>query len=143
MAMYALMIVPHDWDTDQAPGLSEAGYEQWKHEIEAGIRVVLFKDAPVSAVVAEGELSGIALKLAELPSQNIHHTPMTRFGKQADYVLPIRILYQRDETTQIPLATVRQYLDDALFPQPSEEWRLLDDQTYQAVIQGWPGTAPA
>jgi hypothetical protein len=131
----AIVVVPPDWTPDKALGFSEAIYQQWHDQIKSGMRVLVFKAAPVNALVAEGEAPGIFARVAEWPDVNIGERPKTAFGTNADYVMPLNVLYMRAEANQVPLEQVREFIADPDFP--NVEFLPTDEDAYHALTN-WP-----
>src|SRR5262245_60650932 len=116
MLNYAIVVVPPDWDSQQAIGFSSAAYDQWHDQIEAGMRVLIFKAPPLNALAGEGESLGVFAKLADWPDVNVSSPPKTAFGARASYVMPLSMLYMWAEAKQIPLEQVRERITDPDFP---------------------------
>lgn len=136
MSHYAIAVVPPDWTPEKPLAFSEADYNRWRDTVQAGTRVLIFKTAPINALIAEAEVHDqIFLHLTEWPMANVGEFLKTSSGEIATYVLPIRILYDRDDTIQIPLATVRQAVDDPQFPQ--QAWLPIEQPAYSALTN-WP-----
>jgi hypothetical protein len=135
MSYYAIAVVAPEWTPENPLAFTEAGYNRWKESIEPGTRVLIFKAAPVNALVAEGEVHDTHfLHLTEWPMANVGEFLKSGDGEIATYVLPIRILYTR-ENIEIPLETIHQYVDAPQFPH--QEWLPIDLNAYNALTN-WP-----
>lgn len=136
MAYYAIAVVPPDWEPSKPLSFSDTGYNEWNGHVMAGTRVLIYKPAPVNAIVAEAEVPDARfLRLDEWPAANVGEALRTGFGAAATHILPLRVLYTRDDTTHIPLDTVREYLEDESFP--TEEWHVIEQTAYQSLTN-WP-----
>ncbi len=58
MLLYALKVVPPEWDEQMPIPFTQAEHDQWRDQIQTGTRVLIFKGAPVNQLVAEGEVHG-------------------------------------------------------------------------------------
>lgn len=130
-----MVVVPSDWTTETAIGLSESGYKSWAENMVQGQRVLIYKAAPVDAVIGEGEVPDqIGQRLDDWPATT-HQQPLTGLGQPAEYLLPLRILYTRAQTNYVPLSEVRKWVNAPDFPQV--EWLPLPKDAYQAMTN-WP-----
>ena len=135
MSLYALAVVPPGWQSGMPLPFTKAGHEQWQDRLEAGTRLV-FYDPSRQAIIGEGEVQGIFIQPKEWPKTSTDDLPSSIAN--ADYVLPVRVLYQREALALIPLAEVRRALEDDHFPQGVGEARELDDGAYQRLTENWP-----
>lgn len=131
MPNHALVVVSPDWDPDKALGFSAAAYQEWHDKIEAGMRLLIYKSHPISAIVGEGESHGIFAKLADWPTSK--EPPKTAFGVRATYVMPLRVLYMR--TDPIPFERVKQRITDPAFPDV-EILPVAEDDYH--ILTNWP-----
>jgi hypothetical protein len=137
MSQYAIRVIASDWELEQPLPFSEEGYQRWRDEIEAGTRVVLYQSAPVNAIVAEGQVSGIFVKLDEWPESTRERIPGSVAGTQAAYALPLQILYRRGPTAYIPLEHIREHLDEN-FPESALEWLPIEKMAYHEFTRDFP-----
>jgi hypothetical protein len=114
---------------------SKEAHDQWRDKLEAGTRIILY-DHGQEAIVGEGEAHGIFIRPQEWPSTSTDELPHSI--ADADYVLPLRTLYQREAAALIPLGEVRRSLNDNGFPHHTGEIREIDGTTYQLLTQDWP-----
>lgn len=136
MLAYGIIVVPAEWTPDDAVGFSDEMVQKWGDQMDSGLRLLIYRNEPVNAIVAEGEVfDRIFQKLDEWPGVNVAERPMTGLHERATYVLPLRILYTRSDNDFIPMTTVRERLDDADFP--DAEFRPLDLIEYNALTN-WP-----
>jgi hypothetical protein len=135
VSLYALAVLPQGWNFGMPLPFSKAAHDLWKDRLEAGTRLV-FYDPTRQAITGEGEVHGIFIQPKEWPATSTDDLPPSIAS--AEYVLPVRVLYQRDALALIPLAEVRRALEDDSFPQSSEEVRELDSGAYQLLTQNWP-----
>ncbi|MBI5671627.1 MAG: hypothetical protein HZC41_26845 [Chloroflexi bacterium] len=130
----AILTVPADWTVDTPIGLSQQTVDEIFDDLHEGMRVLIFKGAPVNAIVAEGEIvDQVLVKLDEWPSVNVRQRPMNAWGKPTDYVVPLRILYTRAEHNQVPLTTILDWADSPI----NAEWIPLDRDSYERFTN-WP-----
>jgi hypothetical protein len=131
-----LLVVPSDWIAEMAVGLSEDTYQRYFDHLQSGMRVLIYKPAPVDAIVAEGEvIDHLMLRLSDWPHVSIRERPRTGLGKPADYVLPLRMLYSRPSFNYIGLPTIQEWIDDPDFP--NVECLLINQDAY-AELSNWP-----
>jgi hypothetical protein len=137
---YAIATVPEDWTTENPLGFSEAAYEKWNRSIEPGTRVLIFKGAPVNAVIAEAVVpDNVFQKISDWPQQDMHSVPRTAIGEAATYILPLRVLFTHGSQQHVPLASVREALGDEDFM--GKEWLPIDHTTYDR-LNTFPDTTP-
>jgi hypothetical protein len=130
----AVVTVPADWTPETPVGLSADTHRQYIDSLQSGMRVLIYKGAPVNAIVAEGEvIDQMMVRLDDWP--NVKQRPMTGTGKPADYVLPLRILYSRAAFATIDLPTVKDWIDNPDFP--NVEWLPLSPDAY-GELTNWP-----
>jgi hypothetical protein len=136
MLAYGIIVVPAEWTPDDAVGFSDEMVQKWGDQMDSGLRLLIYKNEPVNAIVAEGVMSDrIFQKLDEWPGVNVAERPMTGLHERATYLLPLRILYTRAEDDTIPVTKVRERLNDPDFP--DAEFRPLDLTAYGALTN-WP-----
>ena len=133
MPNYALVVVPPDWEPDKAIGFSDAVYQQWHDKIQAGMRVLIFKDRPINAIVGEGECLGVFARLTDWP--NVKEPPMTALGARATYIMPLELLYMRAQANQVQLAQVKERITDQAFP--NIEFMPVEEDDYN-ILTNWP-----
>jgi hypothetical protein len=132
----AIVVVPSDWTPEHAVGLSEETHQRYFDMLRSGSRVLIYKSAPVDAIVAEGEvIDQMMVRLDEWPATNVHERPHTGVGTRADYVLPLRILYSRASFDYISLPVVQEWVNDPDFPHV--EWLPIDEDAY-GELTNWP-----
>lgn len=135
MSLFTLYVVPPGWRLGMPLPFTKAAHDVWRERLEAGTRIVLY-DPAREAVVAEGEVHGIFIQPREWPNTSLDELPPSIAN--ADYALPVRLLYQREAEALIPLGDVRRALEDEQFPQAAGELRELNNDTYQLLTQDWP-----
>lgn len=136
MIQYAIKVVPPEWNEDLPIPFTRTEHERWHDQIQNGTRVLIFKSAPVNQLVAEGEVRGFFV-------QPHRWTPTSTDGlpdslANADYLLPLGVLYTRKADARFSLTEVRAALEDPAFPRDDGEWRELDLDHYQRLIQKFP-----
>ncbi len=136
MSSYAILIVPSEWEPDQAPGLSAAGRQQWLDQMPISTRVLIYKSEPVNAIVAEGEYVGLIENIAEWPDRNVSEQPTAGANATGQHVMPLRILYTRDRSQYVSLERIREYVPD--FSPGQTEWQPIATEAYQELAD-WPG----
>ncbi len=137
MLLYALKVVPPEWDEQLPIPFTQAEHDQWRDQIQNGTRVLIFKGAPVNQLVAEGEVHGFFVQPHRWSERATHGLPDAL--ALADYLLPLGVLYTRQTPeSRHSLNSVRSALNDPLFPHSPGEWRPLDFKEYQRLIQDFP-----
>lgn len=131
MAIYAQKVVPGDWDINNPLPFTEEQYQRHASQIESGTSVVIYQAAPVNGIVAEGQVSGVFVHVVEW--QGTSAIRVREAG--APHLLPVQILYKRGGPGIMPLARVREILEDPLFPRPDQDWRLLTNGQYGELRQ--------
>ncbi|MFW5690963.1 MAG: hypothetical protein ACOCXZ_00565 [Chloroflexota bacterium] len=132
MERYAIINVAPDWEPHQVVGFSEGTVRTLQGEIEAGMRVLLFKTSPVNAIVAECEVpNGQFFDPDNWPDTAQKATPMTGFGVAADYVLPLRVILTRAPGNFIPLSHVEDYIDRERLM--NDEWVEITPEDYHVL----------
>ncbi len=130
----AMVVVPPNWKPDMPVGLSAETHRQYIDHLRSGLRVLIYKAAPVSAIVAEAEvIDQMMVKVEDWP--NVRERPETGTGKPADYVLPLRILYSRASSNYIDRPTVQEWVDNPDFP--NIEWLPISADAY-GELTNWP-----
>ncbi|MCA9912477.1 MAG: hypothetical protein KC496_03990 [Anaerolineae bacterium] len=88
---YAVAIVPTNWEPESSIGFSSMSYQKWHEKIEPGTRVLIYKQDPVNAIIAEAQVQDNAfVALENLPEEN--RSPLfTQDGNPADYALPLQV----------------------------------------------------
>jgi hypothetical protein len=99
------------------------------------MRLLIYKGAPVNAIIGEGESHGVFAKVAEWPELNVKDPSKTAFGARAAYVMPLRVLYMRADANQIPLAQVKARITDPAFP--NVEFLPVEEDDYH-ILTNWP-----
>ncbi len=135
MPNYALVVVPSDWEPDEALGFSEKAYQQWHDKIEAGMRLLIYKDQPVNAIVGEGEAPGVFARVADWPQTNVSQQPVTASGAPAPYVMPLSVLYMRAPANYVLLEQVKERITDPAFP--NVEILPVEEDDYH-ILTNWP-----
>lgn len=132
---YALVTVPPGWDARTSVGFSESAYERWHEEIEPGCRVLVYKSAPVNAIVAEAVVpDNVFLRLDEWPEQNREPVP-TGQGQIADYVMPLKVISSYPVPDYVADSLICDMTD--LENIDSREWIPLDVEVYR-VLRSYP-----
>jgi hypothetical protein len=113
MAQAAVLLIPADWETGAAVGVSKDIYDKYRDEIEAGMYFALMRAAPEDKIVAQAELASASHPVdvrewKETPNTN---RPNDGLGNPAEYVLPIRLTYTYDDDLSIPAAEVAERID--------------------------------
>lgn len=114
---------------------TETEHDAWRDKLEAGTRIVFF-DPRREAVVGEGEVHGIFVRPHEWPAASLDELPPSIAN--ADSVLPVRTLYQREAAALIPVGELRRILNDDGYPHHAAEIREIDGTTYHLLTQDWP-----
>jgi hypothetical protein len=131
-----MVVVPANWTPDMPIGLSQATHDRFVGSLEGGVRVLIYKGDPVNAIVAEGEvIDHLMVRLDDWPHIRPRERPLTGTGQPADYVLPLRILYQRASFDYIDLPTVQEWIDNPDFP--NVEWMPINADAY-GEFTNWP-----
>jgi hypothetical protein len=130
----AVVVVPPDWTPEMPIGLSEATHARYFSSLEGGLRVLIYKSAPINAIIAEGEvIDHMMLRVDDWP--HMQELPRTSTGQNAEYVLPLRLLYSRPTFEYIGLSTIQEWIDDPDFP--NVEWMPINDDAYSEFSM-WP-----
>lgn len=137
MILYAIKVVPPEWEETMPIPFTKAEHDQWRDQIQNGTRVLIFKSAPVNQLVAEGEVHGFFVQPHRWTPTAVDDLPESL--RNADYLLPLGVLYTRKtEQSLISLNGVRIALDDPAFPRHAGEWRPLNFDQYQRLIHEFP-----
>jgi len=135
-AYASIVVVPADWTPDIPVGLSEDAHKRYFQTLQSGARVLIYKAAPVDAIVAEAEvIDQFMIRVEDWPGASAEGGTMTAVGTRADYVLPLRILYIRPSFTYIGLPVVQDWIDEPDFPYV--EWTPISQEAYQEFAN-WP-----
>jgi len=126
---YAIALVPPTWEADHSLGFTQADYERWHTELTSGTRILVYKVAPVNAILAEGVVQDdVFIPLAEVPEENRSQL-FTSDGQTADYALPLRITLvyeQRHYLSQEQLSEIAQATElETIIPVDAETYRRL------------------
>jgi hypothetical protein len=135
VSQYVLAALPPGWLFGMPLPFSRAAHDAWRDKLEAGTRLIFF-DPGREAIVGEGEVHGIFLRPHEWPSSSLDELPHSIAN--ADYVLPVATLYQREAAALIPAGEVRRILNDDGYPHHPGEIREIDGTTYHLLTQDWP-----
>jgi len=136
MAKFALAVVPADWNDKMPLTFSQAQYEAIRDEVVSGTELILFSGAPANEVIGQGQVHGSFLKTSEWPAQNLGSIDPA--NPEMAYLLPIEVLFRlKGPVAPVPLDRVREALRDPDFPQPGEHWRVLKQDEYDALRDGW------
>lgn len=135
MSLYSLIVVPPEWQFGMPLPVNQTTHDLWQGKLEAGTRII-FYDPAAEAVVGEGEISGVFVRPQEWHTISTNDLPA--WMSFADYVLPVRTLYQRNADSLLPLEDVRYALQDERFPHAIGEFREIDGATYQQLTKNWP-----
>jgi hypothetical protein len=132
-AKYAIKVVPADWELETPLPFTQAEYDQARPDIESGTRILIYQLGPVDALVSEGAVSQEFIKLSDWPQQT--KTNLELHGAKVEYLLPVRILYQRGTPARIPREQVRAALNDPNFP--AATWMRISEEAYAQLRGGW------
>jgi hypothetical protein len=133
MYQFGIIQVPADWTSDSIVGFDEETYHLMKDQIQPGTRLLLYKPAPVNAIMAEADiLINRFERVEDWKGINNSQAPKTSRGKPAQYVLPLRILYTHHGADQVPLDHILDQLD--LNALPSTDWIPLSSNEYNGLI---------
>jgi hypothetical protein len=136
MAQFGLKVVPGDWELERPLGFSEAEYQQFSGDIVPGMRILIYKSAPVNAIISEGEVKGTFIHTAEWPQTTLHGIDPT--DPHSQYLLPITVIYRRaGPVAPIPLHEVRERLHTMEFPPRDSTFMLVDKDYYVSMTGGW------
>jgi hypothetical protein len=128
---YAIAIVPPSWESDHSLGFSSSSYEAWHEKIEPGTRVLIYKDEPVNAIIAEAVVQDDAfIPLANLPEENRSRL-LTSDGQQADYALPLRITFIYPQRHYVPQEQLAEFVSEKKL----NGWIPINDETYRALSE--------
>ncbi len=126
---YAVAVVPPTWEPEFSLGFSSSSYEHWHDKIEPGTRVLVYKDDPVNAIVAEAVVQDNAfVALADLPEEN-RSSLFVQDGHQADYALPLRVTYVYPQRHYVAQAQLSGFMDEPNL----DGWIPVNDEIYRAL----------
>lgn len=129
MYQYGIIQVPMDWTSDQVVGFDEETMMLMQDEIQSGTRLLLYKPAPINAIMGEAEV--ITSRLENVDNWQ-GTAPLTRQGKPAQYVLPLKLLLTRHGEQTVPLEYILDTLD--LNALPASDWIPLSANEYNGLM---------
>src|SRR5215216_609462 len=91
MDVYALKVVPADWDLEMPLPFTQEEYNQYHDQIVPDMRILIYKASPVDAIVSEGAVTGVFINVGDWPATTQHQ--LNRPDMQTAYLLPVRVIY--------------------------------------------------
>jgi hypothetical protein len=133
MVQFGIIQVPASWTSDQVVGFDEETYALMKDQIQAGTQLLIYKPAPVNAIIAQADvIMNRFERMSDWQNINNSQPPLTSRGKPAGYILPLRILMTLHGDQQIPLDYILDTLD--LNALPAMEWIPLSASEYNGLV---------
>lgn len=106
----AILLVPAEWQHDDAIGISKAAYDYFREQFMGGLSLAVMRATPENKIVAQAELADGA-HLADAKDW-VGDTPPDGLGNPAGYVLPVRMLYRYSDSLAISREVVEQRVDN-------------------------------
>ena len=132
MTAYGIKLVWAGWKDDKVIGFSDRGHKRWGDNIKPGTRMLLYETATkrpgvstkgTMSVVGEIEVTGTFEDGERLRAPTEQH----------DKLVPAKVLRPRRENKSIPLARVRELIDDPQWPRQGEAWKPLSKAVYEQL----------
>lgn len=131
MENYALAVVPAGWQTENPILFSEAEHDAIRPSFESGMRVLIYEDAPVNAIIAQAQASGF-VRTTDWPQANLGD--INPNDPEQSYALGLQVQFAlHTPNAQVSQARVREVLNDPAFPRPGRQWIFLDREQYDAL----------
>lgn len=123
---YAIKVVPPEWKVSMPLPFDKASHDA--SGVENGTRVLVYVQG--TGIVAEGEVHGFFIEPRRWAQETKDNLPEA--FANADYLLPLGVVYKREGTTAITLEAVRDALADPAFPD-GETWRPIEREVYERL----------
>ena len=136
MSKYGIKLVWAGWDNEEVVSFSGRAYEQWKHYIEPGTRMLIYETTvPEPGTKAKG-FKGIVGEIEVLQGFSASDALLMP-TEEHERSLRVKVLRPRELVTPIPLDKVRAIIADPKFPKQSELWRPIFETVYRDLVKLW------
>jgi hypothetical protein len=109
--LYAIAHVHPDWTFEQPLGFSLAQAANWQDDLEAGTKLLVYKSAPVNAIIGEVELTIADVIYPQTWPEDARGNTVDAAGNPAEVALPLRVLYRRQPSKYVPYAQAEPYFN--------------------------------
>lgn len=158
MTPYGILLVDTSWEGSNSAQIDKTTYLRHKNQLIEGAKTLIYVREPVSAIVAEAELTGSVIETETPPPDPAFNPaipaslrsereieriatenalpPATAQPMENTFIVPLRLLRLKGQTTPIPFARLQLALgsDFSVF---DETWIPLSAAHYRQIVGFW------